>query len=455
MISGLCGFAELVRRNQGHVGAAELIDVARAFTLIDLADRAAVHHALKVGLSWATVNPDGFDELFALWFSGNALDAIEDDVVDADDLATVALDTDTIDAARIHTDEAVAIEQAEADADGATNDDGLQGSTTTPAQAHIDGGQEVTSHGDLAMAPPTDETGETQVREADVVVALPEAPPDTSLELAREVLTTALERRRNASGLSFAANRVTALTQPLTRTERDHLNRCVRRLNRELNGSSSWRRRQAPYGTIDLRRTMRRTVTAAGMPIDVRRLGRRHDAARLVVLVDVSLSVRGTSRLVLHLVHRLRSAVGSLRSFGFVDTFVPIDRALRTADSTRAIEAVLGAVDVQAASDPGRALRAWWSRWHYLVSPETQVVILSDGRCNGRDPAFETVRKITAQSAATLWISPEPAGAWRLGRGEMVGYAAAVDRAVTVRSVDDLEAIALGPASGRRVARAG
>ena len=68
-------------------------------------------------------------------------------------------------------------------------------------------------------------------------------------------------------------------------------------------------------------------------------------------------------------------------------------------------------------------------------------MILSDGRCNGNDPAYETVRKITARSASTLWISPEPSGSWTLGRGEMAEYATCVDRALTVRSVGDLDAI--------------
>ena len=226
------------------------------------------------------------------------------------------------------------------------------------------------------------------------------------------------------------------------------ITKCVRRLKRELRGAPSWRRRPARTGAVDLRRALRRTVTTGGLPIDISYLGDRHDAARLVVLVDLSLSVRGTSRLVLHLLHRLRSSVGSLRTFGFVDTFVPIDRALRTDDAIRAIENVLGSVDLDASSDPGRALRAWWSRWHQIITPETHVMILSDGRCNGNDPGYEIVRKIAARGAATTWISPEPPGAWRLGRGEMAEYGRCVDDAIAVRGLDDLERITVRSGRG-------
>ncbi|MEM7095014.1 MAG: VWA domain-containing protein [Actinomycetota bacterium] len=456
MISGLCGFADLVRRQGGEVGAAELINTARAFALIDLADRRAVERSLRLCLNWATEQPDAFGEAFAAWFNGGGFDVGDEDFADegnAGDLVSVGLDAETVDAARIHTDEATGIEDRGDDAeqaDGATADDGVRGTSSAPGAPDTDGGTPVAAHGDLAAARPAEETGELERRTVDVVVALPDVPPDATLELARSALADAIELRRPDAVLRMSRSRVTALTDPLSRDERDRLIRCARSLDRQLRGAPSWRRKTAPAGLVDLRRTLRHMVTTGGFPVDVRHVGRRSDAARLVVLVDVSLSVRGTSRLVLHLVHRLRSSVGSLRAFGFVDAFVPIDRALRTDDPVRAIEGVLGMVDVQASSDPGRAMRSWWSRWHYLVSPETHVMILSDGRCNGRDPAFDTVRRITQQSASTTWISPEPPGAWRLGRAEMAEYATCVDRAITVRSIDDLQSLVGAAERGSR-----
>ena len=60
MISGLCGFAERIRHHGGDVGAAELIDAARAFTFIDLADRKAIEGALRLTISWASLQPKAF-----------------------------------------------------------------------------------------------------------------------------------------------------------------------------------------------------------------------------------------------------------------------------------------------------------------------------------------------------------------------------------------------------------
>jgi uncharacterized protein with von Willebrand factor type A (vWA) domain len=450
MIDALCGFATVVRNHGGDVGSAELIDAARALTLIDLADRSAVRTVLTVTIAWSADQPDLFQQLADDWFSGRDLDRPGDEAADLGDdvsgLDTIALDADTVDAARIHTDEAVAIESPEPPDDFSTGHrDTPTTPTESPSRPAADGAEQVRAAGDLALLPPREDAGDAACGD-EIVLELPVEPPDADLELARAALAAAVERRRLATARQVAAVRpVTALTAALTAQERARIGRVVQRLDRQLDGAASWRRTHAPQGAIDLRRTLRRTVTTAGMPVDLRHVDRRHDGARLVVLADLSVSVRGTARLVLHLVHRMRTMRGAVRAFGFVDACVPIDRALRVADPSIAIEYVLGLVDVHAASDPGVALRQWWTRSHHLVTPRTHVMILGDGRCNGNDPAFEVIERLTRRGASTTWITPEPRGAWTLGRGEMEQYAERVDRAVTVRSLDDLERLVETP----------
>ncbi|MEM9562562.1 MAG: VWA domain-containing protein [Actinomycetota bacterium] len=450
MIPALCGFADLVRRHGGDVGSAELIDAARALALTDLADRAAVRRAIELTFAWSSVHPAAFDRLFDEWFSGRELEAIVAAGLPGDeagDRPAVALDAESIEAARIHTDEAMTIEAddtaAEDGPEGATGDERSETSAAASSRPAPDDGPSVDATGELAAAPPRDDADGVAPSAEVVLVELPEAPPDAELELARRSLAEAIERRRRVE-VAVTPRRVQAVSDPLSADERARLRRHVRRLDRQLDGAPSWRRARQPNGVIDVRRTMRRTVTTGGLPVDLRHLGRRNSAPLLVVLVDLSMSVRGTARLVLHLVHQLRTMRGSLRAFGFVDSCVPIDRAVAVADPAQAIERVLALVDVAAASDPGLALRQWWARSHHLVTADTNVLVLSDGRCNGRDPAFDVVERVSRRSASTLWVSPEPEGAWTLGRGEMAEYASRVDRAVTVRAIDDLDRLVVG-----------
>jgi len=457
VIDALCGFADLLRSHGADVGSAELIDTARALNSIDLADRHAVRRAMVLTIAWSARCPELFGQLFDDFFDGrdlDVLDAVEPDParLDTVTLDTATLDADTIDAARIHTDEAVAVNSDDpVDGSSAGDQPPPTPAAPEPSRAAQDGPAQVAGTGELSAVPPRDD-GASAATDEGALIVLPAAPPDAPLELARSALAAAVERRRSAAiAVSARPPRSnTVLTDPLTSADRAQLGRIVHRLDRQLDGAASWRRARNAHGTIDLRRTLRRSVTTGGLPVDLRHVGRRHDSARLVVLVDLSMSVRGTARLVLHLVHRMRSMMGSVHAFGFVDSCVPIDRALRMAEPTEAIEHVLGLVDVDAASDPGAALRQWWMQWHHLVTPSTHVMILSDGRCNGHDPAIDIVERFARRSASTVWISPEPQGAWTLGRGEMAQYASHVDRAVSVRSLADLDLLV---PSGRRGAR--
>jgi uncharacterized protein with von Willebrand factor type A (vWA) domain len=457
VIAGLCGFAELLRRNGAEVGSAELIDTARALTVVDLGDRDAVRLAVRCSLAWSAVDPEGFDRLFDEWFSGRHLGVGEAEPAGsgpADDQPAVALDAEAVAAARIHTDDEMMVETDQAtepEADGVSGRDRSGERGPAPIDRSSSDGLPTEAGGTEVAAAPRDASGDDKARPGPEVVELPDAPLAEELELARTALSAAMERRRQVAVAAGPLRRARAVTQPLTAEERVVLERCVRRIDRHLDGARSWRRAPARTGPVDLRRTMRRTVTSGGFPLDLHHTGRRTDAARLVVLVDLSMSVRGTARLVLHLVHRMRSAVGTLRAFGFVDSCVPIDRALRVSDPAVAIDRVFGLVDADAPSDPGRAFRQWWTRSNHLVTPASHVVILSDGRCNGRDPAVAVIDRVTRRSASTWWVSPEPVGAWTLGRGEMADYAERVDRAVSVRSLGDLDGLV--PSSGRDLRR--
>lgn len=440
MIPGIVGFAGRVRSEGGEVGAAELIDCARALLMVDVADRSEVQHAIRSCLSWAAVDPDRFERVFDEWFSGAELLELGNHAV-VDDQDAVVISVETTDAAGVHDEEATLVDETSAEPidrpSEALDEIGFGRATGLPASD----GAGASALGEPDAGSSAVAGGELAHRRPEVHIRLPVDAETVDLEAARLVLEDAVEARSSTLAVATLP-RVSLTSEPLAGEERQRIDRAVRQLARRFDGSPSWQRRRGPSGAVDLRRTLRQAVTTAGRPVEVCHVGPRTDAARVIVLVDLSLSVRGSSRLVLHVLHRLRSSVGSVRAFGFVDRFVPIDRALRVGEASRAIEAVLSLVDVDANSDPGQAFRSWWHRWQHLVTPTAHVLVLSDGRCNGHDPAFDVIRRLTRRSASTTWISPEPPGAWSMGRGEMSGYASCVDQAVTLRSLEDLERFA-------------
>ena len=71
-------------------------------------------------------------------------------------------------------------------------------------------------------------------------------------------------------------------------------------------------------GTFDLQRTLRRNLQFGGVPFDVQLERRKKHRPQIVVLCDVSDSVRNVSRFMLQFVYSLQDLYSKVRSFIFV-----------------------------------------------------------------------------------------------------------------------------------------
>ena len=105
---------------------------------------------------------------------------------------------------------------------------------------------------------------------------------------------------------------------------------------------------------------MRRNMRFDGIPFAPVTVRRAEDKPRLVILADVSLSVRATARFTLHLVHGLQSLFGQVRTFAFVADLVEITDLFADHPVEQALGLVFGGdvLDVDANSDYGAAFGA-------------------------------------------------------------------------------------------------
>jgi uncharacterized protein len=227
--------------------------------------------------------------------------------------------------------------------------------------------------------------------------------------------------------------------------ERAELEESVRRLIRSLRGAPRSRRTVAARGTVDGRRTMRTNMRYDGIPFRPVTVSKVSDRPRLVILTDVSLSVRATARFTLHLVHGLQSLASSVRSFAFVSDLVEITDLFAEHPLDEALGLVVaglpagGVLDVDADSDHGAAFGTFLEQFGSAVNRRTTVVILGDGRNNGKDPNLAALEEISRRARETVWLTPEPRYSWRLGSCDLPAYAAYCDRVQVVRDLAGLE----------------
>jgi uncharacterized protein with von Willebrand factor type A (vWA) domain len=186
--------------------------------------------------------------------------------------------------------------------------------------------------------------------------------------------------------------------------QRAELEESLRRLVRTLHGAPRARRRVSAAGRVDGGQTMRASMRYDGVPFRPVTVSRVHDRPRLAVLVDVSLSVRATSRFTLQVVHGLQSLVSQVRSWAFVADVVETTDLLAEHQLEEAFGLVVaglpagGVLDVDADSDYGRVFTTFLEEHGTALTRRTTLLVLGDGRGNGHDPGLGAFEEITRRS---------------------------------------------------------
>jgi len=218
------------------------------------------------------------------------------------------------------------------------------------------------------------------------------------------------------------------------------LEAAVRRLGRQLHGARTRRLRRARTGRVDVAHTLRRNMAYEGVPFDPVLRRRREGRPRLVVLCDVSLSTRNLARFWLQLVFELQSLFSRVRTFAFVADVVEVTQLLEERGLAGGVEALFDGnlIDVDENSDFGQAAEQFRTGLLGAVNRRTTVVVLGDGRNNGRPPNEGALEEIARHAKRLLWMTPEPRWGWSLGSCDMARYEPIYDAVEVVRSVEDL-----------------
>jgi hypothetical protein len=197
------------------------------------------------------------------------------------------------------------------------------------------------------------------------------------------------------------------------------MRRVVAPLARTLATRLAARRRRSRAGQIDLRKTLRKSMSTGGVPIDVVLRKPRPARPELVVLCDVSGSVAGFSHFTLLLVHALRQQFSRVRVFAFIDTTDEVTHLFGPdADLAVAVQRITreaGVYTRDGHSDYGNAFVSFTEAFPSVLSPRSSLLVLGDGRTNYRAPAVDVLAHMVTASRHAHWLNPEPKHLWGSG----------------------------------------
>ncbi|MEE3848698.1 VWA domain-containing protein [Gordonia sp. LSe1-13] len=192
------------------------------------------------------------------------------------------------------------------------------------------------------------------------------------------------------------------------------IDRACHRLVARLRGAPRRSVGRFDRGALDIRHTMRASVATDGVPIALWRRRSRPGPVRLLVVVDVSLSVRPVTGFVLRLAQTLHRLGDRCEVVAFVDRPVLVTTTLRTAHADRALAAVLSAdgLDLAATSDYGQLFAGLLGDFGDLLTRRTSVLMVGDARSNGFDPRLDLMAELSRRTHRVAWVTPEPSRYW-------------------------------------------
>ncbi|MEU5891141.1 VWA domain-containing protein [Streptomyces sp. NPDC047461] len=422
----LTSLVAALRAHGIRVGTGETVDAAQAMAVLGLADRELLREGLAATLLHGTAQRPVFDPVFDLYFPRG---------VGAPETGTTSRDglRDRLAAALAANDEAMMARLAVEAVDG------FGGYGSSPASDGWSSYQTLERVRPQTLLARVRADVRAQGGSSGFADRLLDDEIRRRIESFRALVATEARRRvaerRDRDEIARRAVRPTADRVDFLfagKAQLAELRRTVQPLARKLATRLAARRRRATRGTIDLRRTLRGSLSTGGVPMKPVLRRRRPARPELVLLCDVSGSVSGFSDFTMLLVQALHDQFSKVRVFAFVNR---IDEVTGLLEHGAADAAGLGArirseaalTGYHGSSDYGMALGEFAERYGDAVGPRTTVFVLGDARTNMSDPNLAAVRQISERARRVYWLNPEQHAQWGTGDSAAPEYADLVE----------------------------
>ncbi len=196
--------------------------------------------------------------------------------------------------------------------------------------------------------------------------------------------------------------------RPVSERQQRALRRGARRFRRQVATLPGRRPARSHHGDVDLSETIRRGVHHGGEWLEIRRLRPRPTRASVVVLWDVSGSMREHESRFFALVSALESVSRSGRIFAFSTGVEEITADVRRYGYRRATAQVGERIDrADGGTRIGHSLEEFELRFGSILRKSTTLVILSDGWDLGEgDLVAQLLSRLRARVARIVWVTP-------------------------------------------------
>jgi uncharacterized protein len=208
----------------------------------------------------------------------------------------------------------------------------------------------------------------------------------------------------------------------LSEREAQLLRQEIRRLVAHLRSQVALRRKRARRGALNVRQTLRASWRYGGAPLELK-FKRRSQKPRLLLLCDISNSMRHVVEFALRLVYELQDQVSSVRTFTYIDTLEEISQLFaQSPPETAIVKAAARLRPKHPNTDLGHCLELLLHRYPDTLDRRTTVLIVGDACNSWNDPRLDLMARVQKLSKAIIWLTPRERRMWDKNDCDMLKY---------------------------------
>jgi hypothetical protein len=264
-----------------------------------------------------------------------------------------------------------------------------------------------------------------------------QALEDQLRQFAGQRIAENMSERPKDDGIDSLMNRP---FNALSDRDMERLRKEVQRLATALKTRVALRQKRAKSGHLDAKATIRANLKHANVPIELKHR-ERSLKPKLVVICDVSTSMRYCSELMLSLLYHLQDLISKTYAFAFISRLEYISPDFAEKEVHTAVAQVLERMPSgYYNTDLGNSLDGFQREHLGKVDSRTTFIIVGDGRNNYNDPRLDIFNTVAHRSRRAIWINPEAPSLWGSGDSDMLKYAPSCDVVLQANTLAQLTA---------------